>query len=203
MAIGLANFLADSHSRQQFLSASRRILQLSTAATLKLRRTLRTDGGFPPEILPLNTAEWLFVSPHPDGTECHSKEHLSHCRWWRSGNEEWIMRKLQCVVVGTALLLMSLNLLASTKKRRVGTVDFSGDPQFDADSISASGPNHWQWLSFPGGRLVLNPSPVDCSHIPPPLAKDIPLNLGGWVGTRDYQVTEHQPCACEYFSKHF
>ncbi len=98
------------------------------------------------------------------------------------------MRKLQCVVVGTALLLMSLNLLASTKNRRVGTVDFSGDPQFDADSISASGPNHWQWLSFPGGRLVLNPSPVDCSHIPPPLAKDIPLNLGGWVGTKTIKL---------------
>ena len=88
MAIGLANFLADSHSRQQFLSASRRILQPSTAATLKLRRTLRTDGGFPPEILPLNTAEGLFSSLHSDGGEHHSKEHLLHCRWWRSGKEE-------------------------------------------------------------------------------------------------------------------
>ncbi|MGO8718959.1 MAG: hypothetical protein ACLQMO_07045 [Acidobacteriaceae bacterium] len=98
------------------------------------------------------------------------------------------MRKLQCAVVGITLLFIPLNLSASVKHRLVGTVDFSGDPQFDADSISASGPNHWQWLSFPGGRLVLNPSPVDCSHIPPPLAKDIPLNLGGWVGTKTIKL---------------
>ncbi|MFZ0138368.1 MAG: hypothetical protein WAK89_14970 [Candidatus Sulfotelmatobacter sp.] len=74
------------------------------------------------------------------------------------------------------------------KDHVVGTVDFSGDAQFDADSISASGSNHWQWLSFPGGRLVLNPSPVDVSQIPPPLTKDIPLNLGGWVGTRTIKL---------------
>ncbi|MGA8212979.1 MAG: hypothetical protein WB799_05255, partial [Candidatus Sulfotelmatobacter sp.] len=70
------------------------------------------------------------------------------------------MTKLQCAAVGIALLFMPLNLLASATKLFVGTVDFSGDAQFDADSISASGSNHWQWLSFPGGRLVLNPSPV-------------------------------------------
>ena len=98
------------------------------------------------------------------------------------------MRKLQCAVVSLALLFMPLNLLASAKKLFVGSVDFSGDAQFDADSISASGPNHWQWLSFPGGRLVLNPSPVDVSQIPAPLTKDIPLNLGGWVGTRTIKL---------------
>ena len=63
MAIGLANFLADSHSRQQFLSASRRILQPSATATLEVRRTLRTERRVSsPEILPLNTAERL--PPH-------------------------------------------------------------------------------------------------------------------------------------------
>jgi hypothetical protein len=60
-----------------------------------------------------------------------------HGRWRRSGKEEWIMRKFQCAVVGTALLFMPLNLLASAKNHVVGTVDFSGDSQFDADSISA------------------------------------------------------------------
>ena len=98
------------------------------------------------------------------------------------------MRKLQCAVVSLALLFMPLNLLASAKDHVVGTVDFSGDAQFDADSISASGSNHWQWLSFPGGRLVLNPSPVDVSQNPAPLTKDIPLNLGGWVGTRTIKL---------------
>ena len=86
------------------------------------------------------------------------------------------------------VLLLTMGRCALAKNHVVGTVDFSGDAQFDADSISASGSNHWQWLSFPGGRLVLNPSPVDVSQIPPPLTKDIPLNLGGWVGTRTIKL---------------
>ncbi|MGA9760448.1 MAG: hypothetical protein WBQ51_18920 [Candidatus Sulfotelmatobacter sp.] len=86
------------------------------------------------------------------------------------------------------VLLLTMGRCALAKDHVVGTVDFSGDAQFDADSISASGSNHWQWLSFPGGRLVLNPSPVDVSQIPPPLTKDIPLNLGGWVGTRTIKL---------------
>jgi len=90
MAIGLANFLADSHSRQQFLSASRRFLQPSTAATLKLRRTLRTDGGFPPEIPPLNTAEGLFSSLHSDGGEHHSKEHRPAVAIWKRGTKSCV-----------------------------------------------------------------------------------------------------------------
>ena len=87
-----------------------------------------------------------------------------------------------------AVLLLTMGRCALAKDHVVGTVDFSGDAQFDADSISASGSNHWQWLSFPGGRLVLNPSPVDVSQIPAPLTKDIPLNLGGWVGTRTIKL---------------
>jgi hypothetical protein len=97
-------------------------------------------------------------------------------------------RKLQCAVVSIALLFLPLKPLASSKNRFVGTVDFSGDANFNADSIADSSEGHWQWLSFPGGRLVLNPSPVDVSQIPAPLTKDIPLNLGGWVGTKTIKL---------------
>ena len=90
----------------------------------------------------------------------------------------------------TVVLLLTMGRCALAKDHVVGTVDFSGDAQFDADSISANGSNHWQWLSFPGGRLVLNPSPVDVSQIPAPLTKDIPLNLGGWVGTRTIKLLD-------------
>jgi hypothetical protein len=88
----------------------------------------------------------------------------------------------------TAVLLVTLGRCALAKNNVVGSVDFSGNPKFNADSIADSREGHWQWLSFPGGRLVLNPSPVDCSHIPPPLAKNIPLNLGGWVGTKTIKL---------------
>ena len=83
----------------------------------------------------------------------------------------------------TVLVLIVMGRCAFSENRLIGTVDFSGNARFNADSIANSSQGHWQWLSFPGGRLVLNPSP-EVFHIPPPLATDIPLNLGGWVGSR-------------------
>ena len=92
-------------------------------------------------------------------------------------------------ILGIALLLTAAAPWASAKDKVIGTVDFSGDPQFNADSIAASGPKHWQWLSYPGGRLVLNPSLND-NHIAPPLSKDIPLNIGGWVGSKTIKLLD-------------
>jgi hypothetical protein len=97
--------------------------------------------------------------------------------------------RLERSIIGATLLLMTLCPWAFAKDNLVGTVDFSGNASFDADSISASGPNHWQWLSYPGSRLVLNPSPND-SHIAAPLSGDIPLNMGGWVGTKTVRLLD-------------
>jgi hypothetical protein len=77
--------------------------------------------------------------------------------------------------------LICIGRAAAPPPPTVGNITFAGNPQFDADSIANPDPGHWQWLAWPGGRLVLNPS-VDDTHIPPPLPADIPLNLGGWVG---------------------
>ena len=83
-------------------------------------------------------------------------------------------------VIVLMVVVLTLALRVQALDGVVGSVDFSGNPAFDADSIANSDPNPWQWSSYPGARLVLNPSPHDTA-IPRPLGSDLPLNLGGWV----------------------
>ena len=85
-----------------------------------------------------------------------------------------------CSFLGTALPLLGQPLAGS---HMVGALEMAGDPGFDADTVVNSENNHWQWLSYPGARLALNPSPNETRR-PAPLGKDLPLNLGGWFGAR-------------------
>ena len=94
------------------------------------------------------------------------------------------LRSVKSVIV-LMVVVLTFTLRVQALDGVVGSVDFSGNPAFDADSIANSDANPWQWSSYPGARLVLNPSPHDTA-IPPPLGSDLPLNLGGWVGARTY-----------------
>ena len=89
---------------------------------------------------------------------------------------------LVCGALSTALPLLGQPDAGS---HTVGTLIMAGDPSFDADSIVNSENNHWQWLSYPGARLALNPSPNE-TRKPEPLGNDLPLNVGGWFGVRTH-----------------
>lgn len=54
---------------------------------------------------------------------------------------------------------------------------------FDSDELAGSLTPARRWLSHPGGRLCLNPSSPKEFRIDP-LAPDLPLDLGGYVGTK-------------------
>ena len=65
---------------------------------------------------------------------------------------------------------------------QVGGLVLAGDPKFDSDSIASSENQQRRWLSFPGGRLCLNPATRHKFELAP-MGADLALNLGGYLGT--------------------
>ncbi|OBZ12031.1 hypothetical protein A8L34_17120 [Bacillus sp. FJAT-27264] len=70
-----------------------------------------------------------------------------------------------------------------------GTVQLSGDPSFDSDSVANSAANQWRWLSYPGARFSLNPNKgsVSLDQGKAPMANDLAFNIGGFLGAGQVQ----------------
>jgi len=65
----------------------------------------------------------------------------------------------------------------------ISGVDPAGDPSFDSDSIASQMEPVKRWLSFPGGRLCVNPTSAR-EFKSAPMEPDLPLDIGAYAGTR-------------------
>ena len=93
------------------------------------------------------------------------------------------------------LLAIVVLLLEAAAGRLGAEIVMGGDARFDSDSVRNADSNQWRWLSFPGSRLTFNPVPGKALNPKaawdiPPLRADLPLNLGGFVGTRSLRLWE-------------
>jgi hypothetical protein len=82
---------------------------------------------------------------------------------------------------GLILVVLGANF-ATLNAKMVGGLNMAADWHFDCDSISATAAPEHRWLSFPGGRLCLNPASKGDFVIAPTPA-DLALDLGGYAGT--------------------
>jgi hypothetical protein len=64
----------------------------------------------------------------------------------------------------------------------VDGLNLDGNRHFDCDSISRTAAPEQRWLSFPGGRLCLNPASKG-DFVIAPSPPDLALDLGGYIGT--------------------
>jgi len=76
-----------------------------------------------------------------------------------------------------------------------GSIQISGDPDFDSDSIRNPDANQWRWLSFPGSRLTLNPVPErdagpEKRWVEPPLSEELRLDLGGFIKNKVFRLMD-------------
>lgn len=83
----------------------------------------------------------------------------------------------------------------SAEPAAAGSIQITGDPDFDSDSISNADANQWRWLSFPGSRLTLNPVPgreagPEKRWVVPPLAEDLHLDLGGFIKNKVFRLMD-------------
>ena len=92
-----------------------------------------------------------------------------------------IIRRLVRVSSWFSVLVVGANI-ASLNAEMVGNLVLSGDRHFDCDSISSATMPEHRWLSFPGGRLCLNPASKS-GFVISPTPPDLALDLGGYVGT--------------------
>lgn len=86
----------------------------------------------------------------------------------------------------------------AAEAQRVGTVELSGNPSFDSDSIANSTANQWRWLSYPGARLSLNPNKFNpatpsleshkMKNAAGPMSADLRFDLGGYLGAGKVQL---------------
>jgi len=84
--------------------------------------------------------------------------------------------------LGGVILVCAAAATACTATPKVGALVMTGDPAFDSDSIASSENQQRRWLSCPGGRFCLNPATARKFELAP-MAADLPLNLGGYLGT--------------------
>ncbi|XHR27308.1 MAG: hypothetical protein ACFUZC_15330 [Chthoniobacteraceae bacterium] len=97
------------------------------------------------------------------------------------------LRSIRGWILYGILALSSANLWAAAD----GRVEMGGDKTFNCDSIADAGQPERRWLSYPGGRLCLNPAGGDPAHgdevagdeVVTQTPADLPLDLGGYVGT--------------------
>lgn len=97
----------------------------------------------------------------------------------------FVVIMLVCILSQLTILPPSrVQAATSTANTTVGQLAMSGDPTFDSDSLANSSSNQFRWLSYPGARLSLNPSPnADPTNLAGPLDQQLSLNAGGWFGT--------------------
>lgn len=93
----------------------------------------------------------------------------------------------------------------------VGQVRMWGDDGFDSDSIKIGSTKQIRWLSYPFGRLVLNPNTVECTNKEYlPMQKDLDLIIGYYVGNENVRPfyrkqhcmvsingVDHTPCVAD------
>ncbi len=65
--------------------------------------------------------------------------------------------------------------------KSVGGLNLGGDKNVNSDKLASRDQPERRWLSYPGGRLCLNPA--DTNFIIAPTPADLALDLGGYVGT--------------------
>lgn len=74
--------------------------------------------------------------------------------------KKWISGVLCCsILFSTQLTVSPLRTKAASvpnKATTIGTVDLTGDSNFDSDSIKNAEENQWRWLSYPESRMVMN-----------------------------------------------
>lgn len=87
------------------------------------------------------------------------------------GNWDSVAEQFVCPEKGTLL-----------RSGHLGPCSGTGDPQFDSDSVASSELQQRRWLSYPGGRLCLNPATRHKFELAP-MSADLALNIGGYVGT--------------------
>ena len=87
-----------------------------------------------------------------------------------------IVYRLCCGLIFLAASYVPLNA------QKVGTLNVAGDRNFDCDTISSQATPEHRWLSYPGGRLCLNPPSKD-QYVIAPTSPDLALDVGGYVGT--------------------
>jgi len=63
-----------------------------------------------------------------------------------------------------------------------GGLILAGDAAFDSDQIASADLQNRCWLSYPGGRLCLNPASKRGFALKP-MAAELPWNIGGYLGT--------------------
>ncbi|WP_058302784.1 S-layer homology domain-containing protein [Gorillibacterium timonense] len=90
---------------------------------------------------------------------------------------------------GSSALSNAAAIMLRETDKVIGTVNLSGDPMFDSDSIANSLSNQWRWLSYPGARFSLNPnqSGVGIDANKAPMSKDLAFNIGGFLGPEQIQ----------------
>lgn len=84
--------------------------------------------------------------------------------------------------VAVSVALLAAAAVNPVAARNVGSLALSGDPKFDSDSIASADLQERRWLSYPGGRLCLNPATAR-KFEQSPMGADLALNLGGYLGT--------------------
>lgn len=95
-----------------------------------------------------------------------------------------IQRRRFCIFRVSCLLIL-LVMGANIDKLNAEMVDglnLAGDANFNCDSIACTTIPEHRWLSFPGGRLCLNPSGK--SFVTTPTPSNLALDIGGYVGTK-------------------
>jgi hypothetical protein len=110
---------------------------------------------------------------------CHPAQHDSICA------ESHVLRTEGRVNIRRIAFWFMLTALAfsvvSVRAKNLSSVNMKGDRQFDSDSIVFQGTPERRWLSYPGGRLCVNPATSD--EAVTNTSDDLALDLGGYVGT--------------------
>lgn len=61
------------------------------------------------------------------------------------------------IVISVSALISPLAVSAAAEKADIiGSVDMSGNPDFDSDSIMNDETSQWRWLGYPESRMVMN-----------------------------------------------
>ena len=86
---------------------------------------------------------------------------------------------LSCSILVSPLSVFAAPDTNSEESNYVGSVDMSGDQDFDSDSIVNADERQWRWLGYPESRIVVNPNP---SFLEEPIYDGgLNLNIGLFV----------------------
>ncbi len=85
-------------------------------------------------------------------------------------------------------VLPTQGFAAPPETQMVGGVNLSGDFAIDSEQLADNTSGQPRWLSYPGTRLCLNAN-VNGSNLEGPMASNLPIKLGGIIGTTTYRFS--------------